>query len=392
MKKPIAIVVLLAVMTGASTDLAAQEYMYVNFTYDGGPSAYSWTQAPSSYWDGSAPGDPLGTIPNTPAPGGVVSMTEGGDTFLRIQDTGNPRSYGWNRPSNEAIMLGQELAVGAGGGGSGYMYAQTLHGAHLEFRIRLATAATGPVDDQYTTDYSRNPTGILPWPANGQGDIIGSNGKGMVELSALNVSGNYYLPLLGDNPDGSLGFSLIHGQQLHDMFYDSVEGWLIPAYAAIDPSKDYFLLNSLDVDNQDDGGDSDNPNADSYNWIELTTPNGAVDWQTVAVDIARTAGSDGYGEFDLHVTLNGVDKGTFAVTASWNGYGEWEYNGPVLSAPGPFMSWVALTAAQNRGLPRSFPAAFDIDYLSVTMVPEPTTLALALLGLGGLGLVLRRRR
>ena len=45
----------------------------------------------SSEWDGTAPGDPIGAQPGGGRPGGVAIFTEGLDTFLRIQDTGDPR-------------------------------------------------------------------------------------------------------------------------------------------------------------------------------------------------------------------------------------------------------------------------------------------------------------
>ena len=62
-----------------------------------------WAHDSNDRWDGSAPGEE-GT-----APGGVKSFTEGDVTYLRIQDAGDPRGIGFERPSNRKIALNRDM-------------------------------------------------------------------------------------------------------------------------------------------------------------------------------------------------------------------------------------------------------------------------------------------
>jgi hypothetical protein len=160
----------------------------------------------STNWDGSAPGDPLGGVPNgTPpippaAPGGVATFTDAGSatTFLRIQDPGQPQSYGWadkgaqagpGRPqqegNNRKIQFGHDLTVDSQFSGN---HAILDNGITISFRARLATAATGPIDAIFP-EGGTTLSSTVPWPANGLGYTVGNDGRGMFHLTQTGAGG-----------------------------------------------------------------------------------------------------------------------------------------------------------------------------------------------------------
>ncbi len=102
-------------------------------------------------------------------PPGGVSLLE--DSYLRIQDTGDPRDYAFPDPSSRKIYLGHKLS--ADGFSATFL---NDAGATLHFRIRLAT--TGPLD-QVHPDGGTTP---VAWPATGKGYRIHDNGKGMIGI------------------------------------------------------------------------------------------------------------------------------------------------------------------------------------------------------------------
>ncbi len=100
-------------------------------------------------WDGSAPGEGN--------PGGVAALTEDDTTYLRIQDTGDPRDYGSNAPpgkTNYSLYLTQPTDF-------------ALDGAVIEFRVRIAT--TGTLDAWRKEGGGMSSTGLFDWPAGGLG-------------------------------------------------------------------------------------------------------------------------------------------------------------------------------------------------------------------------------
>jgi hypothetical protein len=113
----------------------------------------------SSTWDGTG----LGAGP----PGGV-SVIEG--KYLRLQDTGDPRDYAFPDPSSRKIYLAHKLSL------EGFAATFLDDGATLHFRIRLAT--TLPLDDQHPDGGS----GIVPWPAGGDGYFVHDGGKDMISI------------------------------------------------------------------------------------------------------------------------------------------------------------------------------------------------------------------
>lgn len=129
----------------------------------------------SDVWDGSEIGGALKTDGGyllSNAPGGVSAITENGTTFLRIQDTGDPRNYGFTDPSNRKIYLGHSIT------GDGGAEAQMDEGITLSFRARIPTKAkaTGPIDDWYRQNLQAG--GVKPYPDEGDGYVTSDGGKG----------------------------------------------------------------------------------------------------------------------------------------------------------------------------------------------------------------------
>ena len=86
----------------------------------------------SDQWDGSAIGGDFG---DDNRPGGAQIITEGETTYLRIQDTGDPRDYGYSDPgSNRKVYLGHDLSAEEA--------SETLmdDGVTLIFRARMTAA------------------------------------------------------------------------------------------------------------------------------------------------------------------------------------------------------------------------------------------------------------
>lgn len=129
-------------------------------TLDGG-----WTHTDNDQWDESAPG-----VDGT-APGGVISITEGDDTYLRIQDAGDPRDLGFpDPPSNRKISINRNLVEE-----DGISESFLDEGFTVNVRIRLAT--DGPLDD-LTFDGVEE-----PWPENGRGSDIQFDGTGFFTIN-----------------------------------------------------------------------------------------------------------------------------------------------------------------------------------------------------------------
>jgi hypothetical protein len=115
----------------------------------------------SDSWDESQIGSGL--------PGGVNVLAEDGVTYLRLQETGDPRDHGASDPSNRKIYFGHSLSDEIP-----VEVADTIldNGVTISFRARLST--TPPLDDVH-------PDGggvVTPWPAGGDGYVIHDGGKG----------------------------------------------------------------------------------------------------------------------------------------------------------------------------------------------------------------------
>jgi hypothetical protein len=199
----------------------------------------------SDQWDGTGPGEGN--------PGGAASLTEDGVTFLRIQDTGDPRSLGIGEPSNRKVYLTRLTDI-------------SLDGLTLEVRMRIAT--TPPLDNQISGD---------PWPAEGIGYHIRDGGKGMIGVS---------------DGVGIISFSL--AQPGEPMFEDV--------------ATDVLVMNSLvGTDPTSDVDTGDAANAVAVNMMAIDD---ATQWNTFVIAIV----AGGAGTHVVTVSANGGPAESFDVT------------------------------------------------------------------------------
>lgn len=113
----------------------------------------------SDEWDGSAIGEGR--------PGGAMVID---GTYLRMQETGDPRDHGLDDPSNRKLYFGHDLSAD---GASGTLLDD---GVTLYFRARVPT--DGPLDDIHPNGGGA----ITPYPAGGDGYGLHSGGKGNIGI------------------------------------------------------------------------------------------------------------------------------------------------------------------------------------------------------------------
>ena len=189
------------------------------------------------------------------------SLVEGDVTFLRVQDTGDPRDYGMDDPgSNRKVYLVRQTDA-------------ALDGMHLEFCLRVAT--TAPLDDMHPDGGA----GTEAWPAEGIAYHVRDGGKGMIGVAEAGL--------------GVISFSLARGGQA----------------GLEDVTGDVLVMNNLvgaepsgDVDTED--------TADTIvakNWVAVDD---VTQWNTFVVDIA----AGGAGTHTVTVSVNGGAAETFDVT------------------------------------------------------------------------------
>ncbi|MCP4728839.1 MAG: hypothetical protein GY872_02075 [Roseibacillus sp.] len=117
----------------------------------------------SDQWDGTGIG--------AGSPGGASVLTHDGDTFLRIQDTGDPTDYGIADPSNRKVYFTKDLTNVFSLG-----YSPLTDGVTMHFRTRVSTANSGPLDDHHPNGGG----GITPWPVLGSGYELHNDGKSVL--------------------------------------------------------------------------------------------------------------------------------------------------------------------------------------------------------------------
>jgi len=208
------------ILGGVATDLFAQGVFGVpesGWTYifqgdaadpgSGGFTALDGTWNPengSAQWDGSAIGEGN--------PGGVSALSDGDTSFIRIQDTGDPRdSLGISDPgSNRKEYFGHDItAEGA---------SDTIidDGVTLYFRARVATAATGPVDDLHPDGGDAN--SIVPWPERGIGYYQHNGGKSPFTIKQA-AAGN----------GANVAFGLAYGDDIDEQKYGTGGVLVLPS-------------------------------------------------------------------------------------------------------------------------------------------------------------------
>ena len=157
----------------------------------------------SDQWDGSKLGGTLVSGANFGegnAPGGVMSITEDGVTFLRMQDTGDPRNYGFPDPySNRKVYFVHDITA------EGAPDTIIDDGVTLSFRSRIPTPknTTAPIDSLHLS--GQEAEGPKPYYDGGDGYLISDGGVGNVGIKQLGggmISFNLTVPT--DNFDDSV--------------------------------------------------------------------------------------------------------------------------------------------------------------------------------------------
>jgi hypothetical protein len=146
----------------------------------GQDTGYAWLDGTwghdngSDAFDGSQIG---GTFGDANRPGGAMLGTEANVTYLRMQDTGDPRDYGYSGEppgTNRKIYFGRLLTADSA-------QANTLldDGVTLTIRARVPTLAKagGPLDPIHP-DGRQTAEGVHPYPTEGDGYIVWNEGKG----------------------------------------------------------------------------------------------------------------------------------------------------------------------------------------------------------------------
>ncbi|MBN2131203.1 MAG: hypothetical protein JW741_17010, partial [Sedimentisphaerales bacterium] len=273
----------------AEVELIGVPYL-TRYTYDGGALDDLWDHDNGSdAWDDSAPGEG--------SPGGVGPMVEEGVTFLRIQDTGDPRDYGMPDPSNRKIYLTHRIPA-------------SLDGAHVEIGIRVATGAG--LDDLHPD----GGTETSPWPEGGTGYHIRDNGKGMVGIS-----------------DGEqvISFSLAKAGEIAGVETDAL------------------VMNNLV--GTEPSGDVDTGDAGVANVLAIDD---ATAWNDLVIDIV----AGGSGTHVVTVSVNGAPAQSFDVTSGTGTEENYAYIAVGSSGTGPV---TAFDVDYVTVVPISAPAAPVIE-------------------------------
>jgi hypothetical protein len=107
--------------------------------------------------------------------------SDSGVTFIRMQDTGDPRTVGFKDPSNRKLEMARSIDLVDGGGAGAY---PTLlsDGFTLCFRARIPTAAkaTGDLDPLFPSSGLPGYPGPTTYPAGGDGYVTYNGGKGNI--------------------------------------------------------------------------------------------------------------------------------------------------------------------------------------------------------------------
>lgn len=280
----------------------------------------TWLHNQGSFWDGSAPGDPLSnpSVPSSPlgsltgrqgtSPGGAGAFTDGNVNYIRIQDAGNPEAHGWvqgnlDNPAgpdapintNRRVYFGHPLDA-EGAVADELVLSNT--GVTLSFRVRIPNS--GPMDAIYSeldTDGTPGPD-VIPWFQNaphGRGTIM-TNGRGIINLAQNNPS---------TNQDTQVGFSLVTSNDVAEFKASGATGSLATGNAS-----GGLIMNNLVGDAPSNSIDSESPG--TLNKLDL--PDSDLNqWNEFWITMQNNQGLP--GNIEVKVYRNGsTTPSTFQVT------------------------------------------------------------------------------
>ena len=268
----------------------------------------------SDKWDGSKIGGTLADGVN--APGGVMTITEDGATFLRMQDPGNPTVGNFfSDPSNRKVYLGHDIT--SGGGSDNVMD----DGVTLTFRARIPTPTNtkGPIDPLYPADG----TGPTPYPVGGDGFLNGA-GKGNFGIK--------------QRAGGIISFSLTVPTDKYD---------------ESDPSSPAVQFSGLTMNKLNGNtvtGDVDFPSPGEFRGVALDPTQWHEFWITIKAD------STGVGTHEVGIYMDGSMTGTNMIVTAGNGD---DYLG---------LSYLAMGGSLSV---QSY--ALDADFFAYKLGAEPPT-------------------
>jgi hypothetical protein len=284
-------------------------------------------------WDHSNGNDEWdGTGIGAGRPGGVSSLDSSGTSYLRIQDTGDPRDYGMGDPgSNRKLYFGHSITTDVGASGNNILD----DGITISFRTRISTGA--PLDDAHPDGGG----GIVPWPAVGDGYTIHDGGKGNFGVE--------------QSSGGTISFSLALSSDSNLL------------------SSDALILNNLN-------GNAISPNVDTGE-AGIGNPfflSDATQWHEFWITIEEDASNTGTHKVDIYA------DGSFLPTTFFTTAGDGTYG-----APASYLLMGTGSTDQSGAFDVDF---FSYSSGVHAPVPEPTTMLLLGSGLIGLAAFSRRFR
>jgi len=257
----------------------------------------------SDEWDGTAIGE--GNY------GGVSVIEEGETTFLRIQDTGDPRdAQGAIDPSNRKIYFYHVFDQDD-------VTSQKLmdDGITLAFRARIPSSGLDEL----------NPDGAVagatePYPSSGDGFDVSFYGKGMITLYQRG----------GSEPEEQIGISIITEFD-NDIVATTGEG---------------LVMNTLVGNVAIEGGDVDFPSTAAagtftYNYINLDP----LEWHEFWIQIKED--TESVGTHDVKIWIDGAAATSFKITAGSSAQSEAD------------TAYISFGSASTGGS-----GAVDMDYLA----------------------------
>jgi hypothetical protein len=169
-------------------------------SFDG---TWRFTGGGSDSFDGSTNGGTFvdGAFGVGNKPGGWTLCNEGGVTFVRMQDTGDPRTVGFHDPSNRKLMMARVMSLIDAASTT-----QLADGFTLCFRARVPTIPNTiyPIDPLFPASGG----GPVPYPAGGDGYVTFDGGKGNITVHDGETPPGGFTEANGTLRGASIAFSL----------------------------------------------------------------------------------------------------------------------------------------------------------------------------------------